>query len=193
MTAAPIDDLTAVLGHVTDLIGGIGRDRWNNPTPCPEWKVRQLVNHMVMGHRLFTGILRGDATVAPGALDPAADDVLGDDPVAAYRAAAADLLAAFDQPGVLERIFHVPVGAVPGIAAVHLRAVEELAHGWDISRATDQHPRFPADVVERQLEFTRDKLADVPPDQSPFAPPQPVPDDSPPLDRLAALLGRSTH
>ena len=193
MTAVPVEDLRAVLGTVADLIDGVGPGEWNNPTPCPEWEVRDLVNHMVLGHRLFTGILRGEATVAPGALDPAAADLLSDDPAASYRAAAEGLLLAFGQPGVLEQDFHVPVGRVPGFAAVHLRAVEELAHGWDLAQATDQQPRFPDAVVERQLEFTRDKLADVPPDQSPFAPPQPVPEHSPPLDRLAALLGRATR
>ena len=155
--------------------------------------MRQLVNHMVLGHRLFTGILRGTTTVSPSALDPSAADALGDDAVDAYRRAAGEVLTAFAQPGVLERDFHVPAGIVPGIAAVHLRAVEELVHGWDLARATDQRPRFPHEVVERELAFTRDKLADVPPDQSPFAPPQPVPDDAPPLDRLAAMLGRRTN
>lgn len=193
MTVPPCDDLAAVLASVSELISGVEDEQWSAPTPCPEWDVRQLINHMVLGHRLFTGILRGTTTVSPGALDPSTGDALGDDAVDAYRRAACDVLAAFAQPGVRERDFHVPAGIVPGIAAVHLRAVEELVHGWDLARATDQRPRFPFDVVERQLEFTRDKLADVPPDQSPFAPPQPVPDHAPPLDRLAALLGRRTN
>ncbi len=190
MTAAPIDDLAATLGAVGDLVADVRYDQWNAPTPCPEWNVRELVTHMVIGNHLFTGILRGEAALAPGALDPTASDTLGDDPAATYQNAAENLLAAFRQPGVLEQVFQVPVGAVPGIAAVHLRAVEELVHGWDLAQATGQQPRFPDDTVERELEFTHGKLADVPPDQTPFAPPQPAPDHAPPLDRLAALLGR---
>lgn len=192
MTVPARDDLAAALDSVSDLIGGVADEQWNAPTPCPEWDVRLLVNHMVLGHRLFTGILRGTTTVSTSALDPSAGNVLGDNPADTYRRAANDVLAAFAQPGVLEREFHVPVGVVPGIAAVHLRAVEELAHGWDLARATAQRSPFPHEVVERHLEFTRTKLADIPSDQSPFAPPQPVSDHAPPLDRLAALLGRST-
>lgn len=188
---APIDDLAVVLGVAGDLIGGIRQDQWSAPTPCPEWDVRELVNHMVIGHRLFAGILRGEAAVAPGALDPKVSGTLGDDPVAAYRDVAEDLLAAFKRPGVLEQVFQVPVGVVPGIAAVHLRAVEDLVHGWDLAQATGQRSRFPDDIVERELEFTRGKLADVPPERTPFAPPRPIRDHAPPLDRLAALLGRS--
>lgn len=94
MTAVPVEDLRAVLGTVADLIDGVGPGEWNNPTPCPEWEVRELVNHMVLGHRLFTGILRGEATVAPGALDPAAADLLSDDQAhRAQRAAPAGVRA----------------------------------------------------------------------------------------------------
>ncbi|SFQ72999.1 TIGR03086 family protein [Amycolatopsis arida] len=186
----PIDDLTAVLAVVGDLVATVRHDQWSTSTPCPEWDVRDLVNHMVIGNRLFAAILRGEAAVAPGVLDPATRDALGDDPVTAYQGAAEDLLAAFRQPGVLDEVFQVPAGAVPGVIAAHLRAVEELVHGWDLVRATGQRLRVSDHVVERQLEFTRGTLADIPPDRAPFAPPQPVPGDASPLDRLAALLGR---
>ena len=188
---APLDDLAAVLRIAGELVGDLRHDQWNAPTPCPEWDVRALVGHMVLGHRLFAGILRGEATVTAGALDPGPADALGEDPAGAYRDAAGSLLAAFGQPGVLGRTFEVPVGPVPGIVAVHLRIVEELVHGWDLAQAIGGQPRFPDDVVERAVEFTRVKLADVPPERSPFAPPRPVSDLAPPIDRLAALLGRT--
>ncbi|MBN6038501.1 TIGR03086 family metal-binding protein [Amycolatopsis sp. 195334CR] len=190
ITHTPTDDLTTVLDVVGDLVAAVRNDQWDSTTPCPEWSVRELVNHMVIGNRLFAGILRGEAAVAPGALDPKARDALGTDPVAAYRDAAKDLLAAFGQPGVLDRMFQVPVGLVPGIAALHLRAVEDLVHGWDLARATGQELEIDDEIVERELEFTRAKLADVPPDRSPFAPARRISDDATPLDRLAALLGR---
>ena len=63
-------------------------------------------------------------------------------------------------------------------------------HGWDLARATGQPAEFPDDLPERELTFTRGKLADLPPDRRPFAPPRPVADDAPAIDRLAACLGR---
>ncbi|MFD2466215.1 TIGR03086 family metal-binding protein [Amycolatopsis silviterrae] len=183
----PVDDLAAVLESTGELVAGVSR--WDAPTPCPEWTVRELVNHLVLGHRLFTGALRGEAG---GSLDPRAADVLGDDPVAAYREAVAGLLAAFRQPGALERVVEVPAGTVPGIVAVHLRIVEELVHGWDLARATGQEPKFEDSLVEREIAFSTAKLGDLPPERSPFAPPVPVAESAPPLDRLVALLGRSS-
>ncbi|MDA3626919.1 TIGR03086 family metal-binding protein [Saccharopolyspora sp. WRP15-2] len=190
MTASPIDDLALVLTATGELVAGVQRDQWDAATPCTDWNVRELVSHMVIGHRLFNGILRGEVALAPGALDPTNSDVLGNDPAAAYRSAAEGLLAAFRRPGVLDQRFRVPAGDVPGIAAVHLRAVEELVHGWDLARATNQKPRYADEVVERQLDFTKSALPEIPPDRSPFAPPREVPETAPPLEKLAALLGR---
>lgn len=193
MADAPLDDLVTSLGGVGDLVAGVRRDQWDARTPCPRWNVRELVNHMVLGHRLFTGILRGEAARTPEALDPCSEDVLGEDPASAYRGAVADLLAAFREPGVLEQVFEVPAGTVPGFVAVHLRVVEDLVHGWDLARATGQRLRVPDDLVAREVAFTRSTLDDIPPEQSPFAPPQSVPDDAPSLDKLAALSGRQAH
>ncbi|AXB47702.1 TIGR03086 family metal-binding protein [Amycolatopsis albispora] len=184
----PLDDLTAATARVAELIDGIRR--WDAETPCPAWNVRDVVNHLVLGNRLFTGILRGEAAVTPEALDPAKSDALGDAPADAYRKATGELRTEFRQPEIRTRIFEVPVGAVPGVAAILLRTTEELVHGWDLARATGQPPGFPEDVAERALEFSRAKLADVPPDRSPFAPPKQVPSGAPAIDRLAALLGR---
>lgn len=97
---------------------------------------------------------------------------------------------AFCQPGVLQRVFPSPVGKVPGIVLVHLRITELLVHGWDLAHATAQPVRLPDDLAEQELQFTRGKLADVSAERSPFAPPQPVSDDAPAIDKLAACLGR---
>lgn len=67
---APLDDLAAVLTLAGDLVAAVQPTQWDAPTPCPEWTVRELVTHMVIGRRLFTGILRGEASVTAGALDP---------------------------------------------------------------------------------------------------------------------------
>ncbi|MER6759077.1 MULTISPECIES: TIGR03086 family metal-binding protein [Amycolatopsis] len=184
----PVDDLAAVLESTGELVAGVSR--WDAPTPCSEWTVRELVNHLVLGHRLFTAVLRGEAG---GSLDPRASDALGDDPVAAYRDAVAGLLSAFRQPGVLEQVVEVPAGTVPGVAAAHLRIVEELVHGWDLACATGQQAKFEDALVEREIAFSSAQLAELPAERSPFAPPVPIEDDAPPLDRLAALLGRSPN
>ena len=96
----------------------------------------------------------------------------------------------FGRPGVLEETFPMPIGTMPGTAVLHLRLTETLVHGWDLARALGRPAPFPDDLAEQALEFSRAALGNLPPGRMPFAPPKPVPDDAPAIDRLAALLGR---
>lgn len=181
MSAVGVDDLARVLDETDRMVAAIAADQWDAATPCTEWTVRALVDHMVGGNLLFAAALRGDE---PRAVDRG-------NMVRAFRAAAADVVAGFRLPGVLERTVTVPFGEVPGALALNLRTTEIIVHGWDLARAIDATPDFPAELVERQLDFTRVAVAQVPPDRAPFGPPQPVADDAPALDQLVALLGRT--
>ena len=193
MSTDPVDQLATALDATEQVVSAVRDEQWSAPTPCPEWTVRDLVGHMVTSNHAFVRILSGEPAQAPAGTAPeapgssAADDGL----VQAYRDSAAALLGAFRQPGVLDRVHTVPIGPVPGIAALHLRITEALVHGWDLARATGQRAEFPEDLAEQELAFSRHKLGDIPPGRTPFAPPQPVPDDAPAIDRLAALLGRN--
>lgn len=186
MPAEPTDQLSIALDATARVIQAVRDDQWGDPTPCTNWKVRDVVNHLVVGHVMFARILRGEPPAAGPAMLASGPDFLS-----AYRDSAVALLAAFRQPGVLDQAFTVPIGTVPGIVALHLRVVEMLVHGWDVARAIGYPATFPDDLAEQALAFSRGKLPDVPADRSPFAPPQPVADDAPAIDRLAACLGRS--
>lgn len=186
MTAEPIEQLATVLEAMEHLIAGIGDDQWTDPTPCAEWCVGDLVDHVVGGNFRFAHAVTGEAMSAP---EPGGDAET--DRGSRYRASATAVLGAFRTPGALEKVVTVPFGTVPGIVALHLRLTEILAHGWDLARATGQDPQFPGEVAEQELRFSQAKVGDVPPGRNPFGPPQPVPDGAAPIDRLAACLGRS--
>jgi uncharacterized protein (TIGR03086 family) len=135
--------------------------------------VRAVVEHVVAGNATFAAALSGQH-------EKPAD----------YADSADRLLAAFRAPGALDQIVEVPFGRIPARVALQLRLADVIVHGWDIARATGQHADFPAEVVEQALAFSLATLPSVRSDRSPFAPPQPVDDDAPVLDRLAACLGR---
>jgi uncharacterized protein (TIGR03086 family) len=186
MIADPTHQLSIALDATEQLIAAIADDQWTAPTPCAEWQVRDLVDHVVIGNQMFASILRGQPP-APRRPVPLPDA----DQLTAYRASATAVLEAFRQPGVLEQIFTVPMGTVPGMVALHLRITELLVHGWDLARATGQPTNFSPELAEQELAFTQATLPQVPAARSPFAPPQPVADSAPAIDRLAALLGRN--
>lgn len=187
-----VDALAQALDATGAIIAGVKDDQWSNSTPCPEWNVRALVNHLVFGNNLFADLLSGQPLPPPERLRETRDvDRLGDRPLDAYHAAGSSLLAAFSQPGALDRIFTAPVGPAPGIVLLQIRVTEVLVHGWDLARATAQPARLPAGAARAALDFARSAQApEVPRNGHPFGPPQEISADAPDIDQLAAYLGR---
>ncbi len=178
-------DLDRALAATEAVVAGIRPGQWAAPTPCTELDARGVLNHLVRGNLLFAAIIRDGPRPVPGA------DHLGDDPLGAFRQAAAELRAAFAAPGVLESVYTAPFGTAPGARLAHVRVVEVLVHGWDLARATGQLAGFPEDVAERALAGSRRALTERPQGPgAPFAAEVPVPEDAPAVDRLAGFLGR---
>src|SRR5262245_13141770 len=73
-------------------------EQFGLPTPCSEWDVRALINHVAHGNLRFIAMLRG----RPG--PDRGEDVLGEDPAAAFRSSFEGLAAVFDEDGFLQRI-----------------------------------------------------------------------------------------
>lgn len=106
---------------------------WGNATPCTEWNVRQLANHMIQGSRVYTSLLRGgSSTEFMANLD---QEVLNGNLVTAYRNAVDDCRAAFHATGALDRIVDYLFGPVPGRQLLGLYVVDAITHTWDLARA----------------------------------------------------------
>jgi len=178
MTTASVEDLERACAAVGDLIAGIGSDQWMAPTPCTEWNVRDVINHLVGMNLVFTALLDGGAMPERGA------DRLGDDPLGAYQASAVAVHEGFARPGVLERIYAGPLGNATGAERLQIRLYDLLAHGWDLSQATGIPARLPDDLAEQALAFVREQLS---------AEPQPIDDAASAIERLAAFLGRQVR
>ena len=91
-----------------DRVADVQPDRWDRPTPCEGWDVRELVNH-VTGEQLWAPHLVAGETVEQVG-DRYDGDVLGDDPVGAWRRAAPGSVEAFAEPGALDRTVHLSYG-----------------------------------------------------------------------------------
>lgn len=133
------------LASTRRFVAGIGADQWELSTPCSDWSVRELVNHIVTGN-LWAAELGDGKTIADvgDALD---GDVLGEDPVAAYDSSATSAAAIFEQPGALDRPCAVSYGPVPGSVYAGHRFIDVLVHGWDVAAATGQERRLDPGLV----------------------------------------------
>ena len=165
------------------LIDRIAADQWMAPTPCTEWNVRDLVNHLVGANLVFVALFEGSPMPERGA------DRLGADPAGAYRRSAAALQAAAARPGVLERSQATPVGHATGAERLRWRIADLLVHGWDLVQATGVVAEMPRDLVEQALRLVRAQLPSQPRGGR-FADPQPIRDSAPAIERLVAFTGR---
>jgi uncharacterized protein (TIGR03086 family) len=175
------------LDEATRLVDGVRPEQMGLPTPCSDWDVRALISHLVAGNIRFLDVAEGKPRPERGPVTP---DVLGDDPAGAYRRSAEALKQAWRDPSRLDQQCELPFGVMPGRAALGLHLVETVTHAWDLAKATGQQPMFDPDVVQAAAQFAHSTMPKDRPPGMPFAPPVPVADDLPELDRLAAFLGR---
>src|SRR5258705_5052343 len=90
-------------------VATIRPEQWSARTPCGEWDVRTLVNHVVSEQRWSVPLFAG-ATIAEVG-DKLDGDLLDDDPVRVAAEAAEDARAAVSGPGAMERTIHLSIGA----------------------------------------------------------------------------------
>ncbi|MDQ1694784.1 MAG: hypothetical protein QOJ03_137, partial [Frankiaceae bacterium] len=97
--------------HFGDLVRQVGDDKWTAPTPCSDWDVRALVNHLVYEARWAVPLLEGQTIEEVG--DRFDGDILGEDPKATFDIALAEATAAVRAPGALDRTVHLSYGDAP--------------------------------------------------------------------------------
>jgi uncharacterized protein (TIGR03086 family) len=161
--------------------------QWRNPTPCSEWDVRALVNHLVT-EQLWAPLLLGGATI-----DDIGDrfdgDQLGDDPVQAWASAAAAARDAFAAPGALRRPVELSYGRRPAEGYCQEMTLDLTVHAWDLARGIEADDRLGEELVNGVLTFIEPQVEQLAATGL-FAPPVAVGDDADAQTRLLALLGR---
>lgn len=111
---------------------------WTWPTSCPEWRVRQLVNHMTRGNLSYADLAHGGA--GADFVRKRDLDALGDDPFGAFQESVAVCASAF--AGALDRIVDHPLGKVTGAQALAIRTTDSVIHTWDLARAIGADERL---------------------------------------------------
>lgn len=187
-TGQTADLLAAVLANLAPVLGAISDDQLHDPTPCREYDVMRLRDHILGWLTTFAaGFADPDGQAPRASLDgyqaPA-------DPEAQARAAAGQLDQALRR-GAASRPLRLGDSAMPGELALGMILWEYQVHGWDLARATGQPWSPPAAAVEESLAFAPAMLTDdYQGDGKAFARRVPVPDTASALDRLLGLSGR---
>ena len=180
-----LDAFDRAAAAATNVVADITDDQYGLPTPCTEWTVRNVLNHLVTGNLMTVAVVGGkshpDRTV----------DRLGPDPKATFATSLTEARAALAEPGLMERTVTTPMGEAPGSVFTDMRIAELIVHAWDLAKATGQSTDVDPELVAVVHQTWQNRLGDRPRSLTPFDDPQPVPDDATAADRLAAYLGRT--
>lgn len=179
-TMDPITQLDQLGPHLGGVVAAIRPDQLDTPTPCDDFTVRGVLEHMISGATAFAAAFRGQAPPDPDLSDPLGTfgDVLG------------DLVAAISVPGALDQTVAAPFGDVPGETFARFVVLDGIVHGWDLAIATGQPYAPPEELVAEADAFAHQALDPLRDGQTFAAAVEPAPDASP-IERLANYTGRS--
>jgi uncharacterized protein (TIGR03086 family) len=170
-----------------DKLHQVPADGWRNATPCTEWDVHTLVNHVVGEHRWVEPLMAGKTIADVGSeLD---GDLLGDDPTAAWHHATGPSHAAFAEPGAMDATVHLSYGDERAGAYCEQLIFDNLVHAWDLARGAGVDDTLPPDLVEWGIGWVTPILPMLTASGA-FGEVLEVPDDADPQTRLLAMVGR---
>lgn len=205
-TALADDDPRAVFARAAGLaeavIEAVPIDRLGEPTPSG-MAVSELLEHLVVVLRRVACVGRGED---PWQAPVDASDVAADGFADAWRDAARQVQAAWNDDGLLERQTALPWGTFPGAEVLAVFTNEITVHTWDLAETTAQSPGWDEAVVAVADAAIRAQLpladrtdmwaaasAALPPGvdwKEPFANAVEIPPDANAIDRLVAWNGR---
>jgi uncharacterized protein (TIGR03086 family) len=130
----------------TARVGAVPDDKWDAPTPCTDWTVRDLVNHVV-GEDAWTAPLMRGSTIADVG-DSLDGDLLGEQPIQAARRNADEALAAVSDTLPSGGKVHLSYGEEDMGEYIHQLIADHLMHAWDLAAATGEDTAFDTDLVQ---------------------------------------------
>jgi uncharacterized protein (TIGR03086 family) len=182
----PLNRLEAAVAQARPVIAGTPVESYGDPTPCPDWDVRALLNHLLGVLTMFRDV------ATDGHADPALfeRDLIGDDALGSFDRLAAQTVAAWRARG-LDGVAALPFGEAPAGFALGLPTMEMVVHGWDLAKATNQTVTWDRSLLADILKFARATFTSAETRGANFGPSIPVDDDAPTIDQLVGFLGRS--
>ena len=192
-TPAPATDrrpaLVAAYHHAAQVVAGVRPDQLTSPTPCPDYDVAALVDHLVGAG--WRAVELGRGATPTGEEFPHVD--LADAP-GQLRRAGGEASAAWTADA-LTATTPMPWGETyDGSTFVDMYLSELVAHAWDLAVATGVSPSSDPELATAALTaaqaMLRPEYRDAMGVGNPFGAEQPAGDGATDLERFAAFMGR---
>jgi uncharacterized protein (TIGR03086 family) len=125
-------------------VGAVTPDKWDIQSPCEQWKARDIVAHVVAGHRGVIANVRGGESTPLGAEE---------DPKKAWEEASGTITDITGDPETLAQEVDGPTGKMQvGEIIGRFVAMDVLVHTWDLARTVGANEHLDEDSVRRAYE-----------------------------------------
>jgi uncharacterized protein (TIGR03086 family) len=177
----PVDLYRRATEGAITVAAGVQPDQLALPTPCAEWTVQDLLDHLVGGTRYLDAAIHGGQPAAP--VDTSADDL---------RDGVRACLEGLAEPGALERTCASPLGFEwTVLEATAGTFMDVLIHTWDLATATGQPAELDPQLVDACTAMFLPEMPERGRAAGIIGPAVPVADDATPQQRLLGALGRT--
>ncbi len=170
-----------------NFVNNVPGNAWGNDTPCGEWDVKDVVNHIVYENAWLVAIFNGRTIEDVG--DEFEGDLVGDDPAGVYERTANEVKAILAEPDAMSRTCQISSGPVSGAEYAIQMFLDTLIHGWDIAVGSKQDASLDDYLVKMCMPLGQ-AIADDEGSRGSFKAPTAGTASDNPQTRLLALLGR---
>jgi uncharacterized protein (TIGR03086 family) len=176
----PIDLFARATRHAETVMARVTSDQLAGPTPCSEWTVQALIDHMVGGTDYLLAALAG---AQPQPRSGAS--------IEEYRSGVARVLTGLHESGALDRTCQSPMQFEWTVGqAVAGTFMDQLIHTWDLAIATGQDATLDAELVAVCSAMFLPDMPEMGRAGGLVGPAVPVPPDATPQAKLLGAMGR---
>ena len=189
----PVTQLEQVTRRTKEVASGVTQAQAADATPCAEWSVLDLFNHLIGGLEFTAGCITGNVPdIRP---NEAESSYQGETDVAvlvrAYHTAVDRALELAGNPGALERTAMTPFGEMPVARIMMGTVMDQLVHCWDLAQATGQDTSLDSGMVEFAYGMlVSGGFADMGRQAGFIGPAVSVPDSASTQDKMIGYMGR---
>ena len=141
------DNYQVVSAGFDAAVGSVAPDQWGTQSPCEEWTARDIVSHVVEGHRRVISGVRGGE---PGPLG--ADE----DPTEAWEEVTRAVSEITGDPAEAGHEMDGPAGRMTAEEIIdRFVTMDLLVHTWDLARTVGADDRLDGDSVVRAYELLK--------------------------------------
>ncbi|WP_051899291.1 TIGR03086 family metal-binding protein [Sciscionella sediminilitoris] len=170
-------------------VRGIDDDQLGAQTPCSEYDVRALFNHVLY----WAPVLEAGATKTDPPTDRPGEretDLVGEDWRGQLAGTVDTLVAAWSAPQAWEGMGKFGAAELPASMLGTMLFTDLTVHSWDLTRVSGADCAVPEDLGTLLLSVA-EQLAPQGRKGGAFGEEVPVPQDAPPFERALGLFGRN--